>query len=83
MVDTSDEWIVQRTGMRERRIAGEHEFVSDLATKAVEDMVRRYEVKITDVDMILLRQVRLSMLSQVRLHEFRQTWAFPTQECLI
>ncbi|MDP9702469.1 3-oxoacyl-[acyl-carrier-protein] synthase-3 [Paenibacillus intestini] len=53
MVDTSDEWIVQRTGMRERRIAGEHEFVSDLATKAVEDMVRRYEVKITDVDMIL------------------------------
>ncbi|KAA8784965.1 3-oxoacyl-[acyl-carrier-protein] synthase-3 [Paenibacillus sp. 4624] len=53
MVDTSDEWIVQRTGMRERRIAGEHEFVSDLATKAVEDMVRRYEVNITDVDMIL------------------------------
>ncbi|WP_145335856.1 ketoacyl-ACP synthase III [Paenibacillus xylanexedens] len=53
MVDTSDEWIVQRTGMRERRIAGKHEFVSDLATKAVEDMVRRYEVKITDVDMIL------------------------------
>lgn len=53
MVDTSDEWIVQRTGMRERRIAAEHEFVSDLATKAVEDMIRRYEVKITDVDMIL------------------------------
>ncbi|MCM3135670.1 ketoacyl-ACP synthase III [Paenibacillus polysaccharolyticus] len=53
LVDTSDEWIVQRTGMRERRIAGKHEFVSDLATKAVEDMVRRYEVKITDVDMIL------------------------------
>ncbi|WP_434748082.1 ketoacyl-ACP synthase III [Paenibacillus amylolyticus] len=53
LVDTSDEWIVQRTGMRERRIAAEHEFVSDLATKAVEDMVRRYEVNITDVDMIL------------------------------
>lgn len=53
MVDTSDEWIVQRTGMRERRIATEHEFVSDLATKAVKDMIRRYEVNITDVDMIL------------------------------
>nr|WP_145405566.1 ketoacyl-ACP synthase III [Paenibacillus xylanexedens] len=53
MVDTSDEWIVQRTGMRERRIAAEHQFVSDLATEAVKDMVRRYEVNITDVDMIL------------------------------
>lgn len=53
MVDTSDEWIVQRTGMRERRIAAEHQFVSDLATEAVKDMVRRYEVNIADVDMIL------------------------------
>ncbi|PZT51967.1 ketoacyl-ACP synthase III [Paenibacillus silvae] len=53
MVDTSDEWIVQRTGMRERRIAAEHQFVSDLATEAVKDMVHRYEVNITDVDMIL------------------------------
>ncbi|GGH68307.1 3-oxoacyl-[acyl-carrier-protein] synthase 3 protein 2 [Paenibacillus silvae] len=53
MVDTSDEWIVQRTGMRERRIAAEHQFVSDLATEAVKDMVRRYEVNITNVDMIL------------------------------
>ncbi|WP_342554168.1 ketoacyl-ACP synthase III [Paenibacillus sp. FSL R7-0652] len=53
MVDTSDDWIVQRTGMRERRIAAEHEFVSDLATKAVEDMIRRYQVNVSDVDMIL------------------------------
>ena len=53
MVDTSDEWIVQRTGMRERRIADENQYVSDLATKAVEDMIGRYEVNINDVDMIL------------------------------
>ncbi|MFS0871158.1 ketoacyl-ACP synthase III [Paenibacillus xylanilyticus] len=54
MVDTSDEWIVQRTGMRERRIAGEDQYVSDLAVKAVEDMIRRYNVSVHDVDMILV-----------------------------
>jgi len=54
MVDTSDEWIVQRTGMRERRIAAEDQFVSDLAIKAVEDMVNRYGVTVKDADMILV-----------------------------
>lgn len=54
LVDTSDEWIVQRTGMRERRIAAEDEFVSDLATRAVEDLIRRYAVRIEDVDMIIV-----------------------------
>ena len=34
MVETSDEWIVQRTGIRERRIADESEATSDLALKA-------------------------------------------------
>lgn len=54
MVDTNDEWIVQRTGMRERRIAAAGEFSSDLAAKAVEDMIRRYGVSVDDVDMILV-----------------------------
>ncbi|RAR40411.1 ketoacyl-ACP synthase III [Paenibacillus sp. MDMC362] len=54
MVETSDEWIVQRTGMRERRIAAPHEYVSDLAIKAVEDMVDRYGVTVRDADMILV-----------------------------
>lgn len=54
LVETNDEWIVQRTGMRERRIAAEDQFVSDLAVKAVEDMVRRYGVDVHDVDMILV-----------------------------
>ena len=34
MVDTSDEWIITRTGIRERRIAKRTESTSDLATKA-------------------------------------------------
>ena len=34
MVDTSDEWIFTRTGIRERRIAAKHQVTSDLAAKA-------------------------------------------------
>ena len=34
LVDTSDEWIVTRTGIRERRIAGEGEYTSTFASKA-------------------------------------------------
>ena len=39
-LDTSDEWIVTRTGIRERRIAAEDEYTSDLAFKAVEDLLK-------------------------------------------
>ncbi len=34
MVDTSDEWITTRTGIKERRVAAKDEFTSDMATKA-------------------------------------------------
>ncbi|WP_414625808.1 ketoacyl-ACP synthase III [Brevibacillus thermoruber] len=54
MVDTSDEWIVQRTGIRERRIADEDQFTSDLAIAAVEDMIRTYGKTVADVDLILV-----------------------------
>lgn len=54
IVDTSDEWIVQRTGMKERRIAGEHEFTSDLCIEAVKNLAERYSGTLNDVDMILV-----------------------------
>jgi 3-oxoacyl-[acyl-carrier-protein] synthase-3 len=54
MVDTSDEWIVQRTGIRERRIAGEHEYTSDLCIQAVKNMMQRYQVQVADVDLIIV-----------------------------
>ncbi|MFC7677466.1 ketoacyl-ACP synthase III [Paenibacillus sp. GCM10028914] len=54
LVETSDEWIVQRTGMRERRIAEPDQYVSDLAVAAVKDMKLRYGVEVNDVDMILV-----------------------------
>lgn len=54
LVDTSDEWIVQRTGMRERRIAAEDQYVSDLCIQAVTRMINLYNVNINEVDMIIV-----------------------------
>ncbi|MCE3022780.1 ketoacyl-ACP synthase III [Staphylococcus pasteuri] len=53
IVDTSDEWIQQRTGIIERRIADEKEYTSDLSYKAVLDLQEKYQVDLTDVDMII------------------------------
>lgn len=53
IIDTSDEWIVSRSGIRERRIAAENEFTSDLGCKAVEDLVSRYNKSIDDVDLVI------------------------------
>ncbi|HTJ26704.1 MAG TPA: ketoacyl-ACP synthase III [Candidatus Limnocylindria bacterium] len=41
LVETNDEWIVRRTGIRERRVAREDEFTSDLCLAAVRDLERR------------------------------------------
>ncbi|WP_405104266.1 ketoacyl-ACP synthase III [Paenibacillus sp. FSL K6-1217] len=54
MVDTNDEWIVQRTGIRERRISRGDEYTSDLCTAAVQDMMLRYGKSVQDVDMVLV-----------------------------
>lgn len=54
LVDTSDEWIVQRTGMRERRIANKNEFSSTLAFKAIENLIKRYTKDMSDVDCIIV-----------------------------
>lgn len=54
MMDTSDEWIVQRTGMKERHIAGEEEFSSDLAIKAIENLMEHYDKTVEDVDLIIV-----------------------------
>lgn len=54
IVDTQDEWIVQRTGIRERRIAAPDEFTSDLCVKAVQNLEQRFDITLTDVDLILV-----------------------------
>ncbi|WP_059106135.1 ketoacyl-ACP synthase III [Shouchella shacheensis] len=54
LVDTNDEWIVQRTGMHERRVANEDEFSSDLAFKAIENLREAYSKEVQDVDCIIV-----------------------------
>ena len=54
MVDTSDEWIVQRTGIRERHIAAEGELTSDMATIAAQRALKDAGLEPTDVDLIVL-----------------------------
>src|SRR5215467_12509679 len=52
MVETSDEWIVQRTGIRERRIADETEATSDLAVRAAQQALERANLMPEDVEFI-------------------------------
>lgn len=54
MVDTSDEWITRRTGVKERRISAKEEFASSMAIKAVEDLIERCNVSLDNVDMIIV-----------------------------
>ncbi|HDR7586848.1 ketoacyl-ACP synthase III [Bacillus mycoides] len=54
MVHTNDEWIVQRTGMQERRIANEDEYSSHLAIKAIENLCTTYKKNLEDIDCIIV-----------------------------
>ncbi|HZJ10615.1 MAG TPA: beta-ketoacyl-ACP synthase III [Trueperaceae bacterium] len=55
MMDTSDEWITTRTGIKRRHVAGEDEFTSDLAFKAVEDLLARHgDDALAGVDMVIV-----------------------------
>ncbi|SJL82465.1 beta-ketoacyl-ACP synthase III [Vibrio palustris] len=54
MVDTSDEWIVTRTGIRERRISAENESVADMATIAAKNAIDMADIDKDDIDMIIV-----------------------------
>ena len=54
LVDTSDEWIVQRTGIRERRVAAHHESTATLAYRAALTALADAGLDATDVDEIIL-----------------------------
>ncbi len=53
-VDTSDEWIVQRTGIRQRHIAAEGENTSDLAAAAGRKALENAGVGVEDIDLIIV-----------------------------
>ena len=54
MVDTSDEWIVERTGIRERRIAGPEQSVAMLSREASEVALQRAGVSAEEIDSIVV-----------------------------
>ncbi|PTX61251.1 3-oxoacyl-[acyl-carrier-protein] synthase-3 [Melghirimyces profundicolus] len=70
MVDTNDEWIVSRTGIRERRIAAEDQASSDLATEAARRALEDAGVDPEELDLIIVATVTPDML-------------FPATACLV
>ncbi|HEY9129129.1 MAG TPA: beta-ketoacyl-ACP synthase III [Sulfurovum sp.] len=57
MVDTTDEWIVKRTGIKERRIAAADEYTSDMAAKACELAIERSGVPKEQIDLVICATV--------------------------
>ena len=54
MVDTTDEWIFQRSGIKERRIAADDQFTSDLAIKAAKDALSKSDLNGEDIDGVIV-----------------------------
>jgi 3-oxoacyl-[acyl-carrier-protein] synthase-3 len=61
MVETSDQWIVERTGIHQRHIAAKGVATSDLATEAVKDLMAKSGLKPTDIDLIVLATITPDM----------------------
>lgn len=70
MVETSDEWITTRTGIKERRIADDTEFTSDMGYFAALDALRDANLSAKDIDFILVATLTPDYL-------------FPSTACLI
>lgn len=70
MVETTDEWITSRTGIKERRIAAADEFTSDLATKAAQRALKMAGVTPEQIDLIIVATITPDM-------------PFPSTACLV
>lgn len=57
IVETTDEWIRTRTGISERRIAGDNERTSDLAINAAKDAIRQANIDPASIDLILVATI--------------------------
>jgi 3-oxoacyl-[acyl-carrier-protein] synthase-3 len=65
MVDTSDAWIVERTGIRERRVAAEGEFTSDMAAEAARRALDAAGVQAAELDLIIVCTVTPTALDSI------------------
>jgi 3-oxoacyl-[acyl-carrier-protein] synthase III len=70
MVETSDEWITTRTGIKERHIAAKDEFTSDMAAKAAERAMKMAGVTGEQIDLIIVATITPDM-------------PFPATACLV
>ena len=70
MVETSDEWILTRTGIKQRRIAAENEFTSDMATEAARRAMEKADVEPDQIDLIIVATITPDMV-------------FPATACLV
>ena len=70
IVDTSDEWIVERTGIRERRIADKGQATSDLGAAAAKRLLEKRGIDAAEVDLIIVATVTPDMF-------------FPSSACLV
>ena len=70
MVDTTDEWITTRTGIKERRIAADGEATSDMAVKASKGSLKNAGLKAEDIDLIIVATITPDMF-------------FPSTACLV
>jgi 3-oxoacyl-[acyl-carrier-protein] synthase-3 len=61
MVDTSDEWIIERTGIRERRIAAPEEALSDVCLPAAEQALDTAGARAEDVDLLIVATITPDM----------------------
>ena len=62
MVDTTDEWILERTGIRERRVARPDEALSDISLPAAEAALEQAGLKASEIDLIIVATVTPDML---------------------
>src|SRR5262245_61724566 len=61
MVDTSDEWITTRTGIKERRLAAKNEFTSDMATQAAQRAMDKAGITAEQIDLIIVATITPDM----------------------
>jgi 3-oxoacyl-[acyl-carrier-protein] synthase-3 len=62
MVETSDEWITSRTGIKERRIAADNEYTSDMASKAALRAMDNAAITAEEIDLIIVATVSPDMM---------------------
>ncbi|MCF6237770.1 MAG: ketoacyl-ACP synthase III [Candidatus Marinimicrobia bacterium] len=62
MVDTNNEWIISRTGIKERHIVAEGEASSDMSVKAIEKLLKQTGVRADEIDAIIVATVTPDML---------------------